>query len=153
MHLPVFALISGTVGGFVGFKGLFVDGFQREVAEYKFELTGLDVVFFDLGQRHTDVPSAVGSLIIGKIDKGEFGVSISLIWIIPHVHDDGLKGTSRPPASAPNGLFKGLQLPLKVLLILFKAFELISDGLEVGMGLSHSDLGTKKEQTNCQKQS
>ena len=74
MHLPIFSLVSGTIGRLMSFKGLFVDGFQGEVSEHVFKLTRFDEFSIDLGQRHTDVPGAVGSLKIGEVDKGEFGV-------------------------------------------------------------------------------
>lgn len=149
MHRPVFFLVSGTIGCFMGFKGLFVDGFQWEVAEDVFDLTGFDVISLDLGQRHTDVPGAVRSLIIGEVDNRQFCVQITLIRITTNVEDYGFKGIGDPPP-APHGLFEGLDLPLEVLLILFKVFELLSDRLKVSLGLSHGDLGAEKKQTHCQ---
>ncbi len=149
MHLPVISLVSGAVGRFMGFKGLFVDRYQWEVAEDVFDLTRFDVISFDLGQRHTDVPGAVRSLIIGEVDNRQFCVKITLIRIITDVEDYGFKGIGGPPP-APHGLFEGLELPLEVLLILFKAFDLLSDRLELVLWLSNGDLGAEKEQTHCQ---
>ncbi len=107
MHLPVFSLVLGTVGRFMGFKGLFVDRFQWEVAEDVFDFTGFDVISLDLGQRHTDVPGAVRSLIIGEVDKRQLCVLITLIRVTTDVDDYGLKGSGGTPP-APDGLFEGL---------------------------------------------
>ena len=150
MHLPIFSLVSGAVGRFMGFKGLFVDRYQWEVAEDVFDLTRFDVISFDLGQRHTDVPGAVRSLIIGEVDNRQFCVLITLIRITTDVEDYGFKGSGSPPP-APHGLFEGLELPLEICLILFEGFDLISDRLEVGLGLSHSDLGADEEKGRYEK--
>jgi hypothetical protein len=40
-----------------------VNGFQREVEEKIFDLACIDIFSFDLGQRLTDVASAIGSLV------------------------------------------------------------------------------------------
>ena len=82
MHLPIFSLVSGAVGRFMGFKGLFVDRYQWEVAEDVFDLTRFDVISFDLGQRHTDVPGAVRSLIIGEVHERQRCTFIALIGFI-----------------------------------------------------------------------
>ena len=133
----------------MGFKGLFVDRFQWKVAEDVFDLTRFDVISFDLGQRYTDVPGAVGSLIIGEVDNRQFCVLITLIRVTTNVEDYGFKGSGGPPP-APHGLFEGLELPLEICLVLFEGFDLLFDRLEVGLRLSHGDLGAEKEQTHCQ---
>ena len=50
------------------FEGLWMDGFYGKVFEDILDLTGFDVVLFDLGQRRTDVPGAKGSLVVRKVD-------------------------------------------------------------------------------------
>jgi hypothetical protein len=63
MHLPVFSLFPCTSTRLGRLQRIFVNGFQREVEEMVFDLACIDIIFFDLGQRLTDVAGAIGSLV------------------------------------------------------------------------------------------
>ncbi len=82
VHLPVFPLIACAVGCFMGFEGLFVNGFYGKVAKDILDLTRVDVISLDLRQRHTDVPGAVRSLVIGEVHERQLCVFIALIGFI-----------------------------------------------------------------------
>ncbi len=67
VHLPIISLVSGAVGRFVCLQSVGMDRFNRKVVNNVFDLSGFDVVFFDLRQRLTDVPGTERSLIVRKV--------------------------------------------------------------------------------------
>ena len=71
VHLPVLPLSTRTVGCFGRLEGLFMNGGEGKVAEDVFDLPGCDVIALNLGQGLPDVPRAIGTLIIGKLDEGQ----------------------------------------------------------------------------------
>lgn len=64
MHLPVFTLVAGAVGGLGHFEGIGVKLLNRKIPENVLDLARLDVLLLDLGQRLTDVPGAKRSLVV-----------------------------------------------------------------------------------------
>jgi len=69
MHLPECPLFSGAFRCFGCLEGVFVNRFQRKVAEDLLRIAPLDIVSLDLRQRLTDVSGAKRSLVVGKVDK------------------------------------------------------------------------------------
>jgi len=63
VHLPVFSLLACTPARFGGLQRFLVNGFEREIEEYIFDLAGGDIFSLDLWPRLTDVSRTVGSLI------------------------------------------------------------------------------------------
>jgi hypothetical protein len=47
MHLPVFSLLGCTAARFGGLQCFFVNGFEREIEEYIFDLAGGDIFSLD----------------------------------------------------------------------------------------------------------
>ena len=62
---------------------------KGKIHDYIFNLACIDVLFFYLFVRPTDVTGAVGSLIVGKLDYGHLGKFFPLKRVITDV-DDGL---------------------------------------------------------------
>ena len=96
VHFPILALITGAIGRLVGLEGLLVDGPQGQVTEDVSELSRVDVISLDLGQRHTDVAGAVVSLVVGEINQGERRVFFPFERVIVDVENHLLKGVRRP---------------------------------------------------------
>ena len=85
MHLPVFSLFTGAVGRLGRLEGLFVDGFNRKVAEDIFDLACLNIISLDLGHRLPEVPSTKGSLVIRKLDQGQLSILVPFKGIISDI--------------------------------------------------------------------
>jgi len=83
VHFPVFPLVAGAIGCFVGSNG--VVEIQGKVHKNVSDFTCLDVVFFDLGERLTGVPGTKRSRIVCELKNGYRGIFISLRWIISDV--------------------------------------------------------------------
>ncbi len=64
VHLPIFSLLACAVGRLVRFECLWMDRFYGKISDDVLNLTGFDVILFDLGQRRTDVPGTKGSLVV-----------------------------------------------------------------------------------------
>ncbi len=64
MHLPIFSLVGGAVGGLARFEGIGVKLLNRKIPENVLDLARLDVLLLNLGQRLTDVPGAKRSLVV-----------------------------------------------------------------------------------------
>ena len=82
VHLPVFTLLAGTMGGLRCLKSQRVDGFEREVENSVLQLTGANIVFLNLRIRPPDVTSTVGSLIVRELDEGEHRACFAFDWLI-----------------------------------------------------------------------
>ncbi len=88
MHLPIFSLVGGAVGGLARFEGIGVKLLNRKIPENILDLARLDVLLLDLGQRLTDVPGAKRSLVVGKIDDSHLSVFLAQEGIIIDADDD-----------------------------------------------------------------
>jgi len=141
VHLPVFSLIAGAVGGLVRFESILVDGFYRKVQKDVFYFACPDVVSFDLGQRLTDVPCAEGSLVVGKINQGHLGVFIALERTPLHAYDHRLERLRRFSTRGLGGqhpaqdVFDDLQLLFDSLLPLLKCLDLLPEHSEIFLRL------------------
>jgi hypothetical protein len=78
MHFPEFALFGGAIRCLGRFECILMDGLQRIVQVNVLDLSSLDVLFRDLGERPTDVSSAKRSLVIGELHQGQLGSLIAL---------------------------------------------------------------------------
>ncbi len=76
IHLPKFILVAGTVSRFCGLKGIFMES-QWKVADYIFDLAGLDIFLLNLWQRLTDVSAAEGSLKVREFHESNLSVFLS----------------------------------------------------------------------------
>lgn len=137
VHLPIFSLVGGAVGGLVRFESILVDGFYRKVPKGVFYFACPDVVSFDLGQRLTDVPCAEGSLVIGEVDERHRGVFSALERITSDTDDHRLERLGSLSASGLGGqhpsqdIFDDLKLFFDSLLPFLKCLDLLPEHSEI----------------------
>ncbi len=108
MHLPIFALLGGAVGGLGRLEGIGVKLLNRKIPKNVFDLARLDVLLLDLGQRLTDVPGAERSLVVGEIDERHLRVSFAPEGIVIDADDDVFRLWRW---NRPDSLQDGLNLP------------------------------------------
>ena len=98
VHLPIFALLGGAVGGLGRLEGIGVKLLNWKIPEDVLDLARLDVLLLDLGQRLTDVPGAERSLVVGEIDDRHLRGFFAPEGIIIDADDDvfGLWRWDRP---------------------------------------------------------
>ncbi len=105
MHLPVFTLVAGAVGGLGRLEGIGVKLLNRKIPENVLDLARLDVLLLDLGQRLTDVPGAKWSLVVGEIDDRHLRVFFAPEGIVIDADDDVFRlWRSDRPDSLQDGL-------------------------------------------------
>ena len=108
MHLPIFALLGGAVGGLGRLEGIGMKLLNRKIPKNVFDLARLDVLLLDLGQRLTDVPGAERSLVVGEIDERHLRVSFATEGIVIDADDDVFRLWRW---NRPDSLQDGLNLP------------------------------------------
>jgi len=130
MHLPEFCLFACAVGCLGGFECLFVDRFQRKVADDILQLSGLDILPLDLGQRLTDVAGAEGSLVIGEIDERQPRGFLAFEGSISNVQNDVLGFGWSGGRSCAQEILDFLKLLLDSDLSFFDRLDLLFQGVE-----------------------
>src|SRR5205085_1525567 len=78
VHLPVLALVAGTLGGLGGAQRIGVDLFERQVADDVAQLAGGDVVPLDLRHRLLHVTAAERALEVRELHQDERGAVAAL---------------------------------------------------------------------------
>jgi hypothetical protein len=139
VHLPELALIAGAVGRLGGFERVRMDAFEGKVEGGVPDLSGLDVLSFDLRERLTDVSGAERSLIVGELDEShrrswltENRVGSEIESLALDVRTPGGRRPRRGPLLEE--LLDLREILLDLLLALLEGFDFLADVLLGALG-------------------
>jgi len=152
MHLPEFSLFARAFRCLGRLEGVFVNRFQRKVAEDILQLACLDIVSLDLWQRLTDVSGAKRSLVVGKVDERELRVSVPFEGIAIDAQNNVLRFALWGGRSRSQKIFNLLELLLNCGLPLLDGLDLFPDGAQLLTGLGKRRSSTKDGQDDQYRQ-